>query len=122
MGKLPTPYRAFKTAWVSKAARKAGIDAAELASAVSQAAAGLADDLGGGVYKKRLSNNQHRSILLAKGKARWVFAFLFAKQDRANIDDAELKAFRKLAALYAVKSDKDIATELVARELVEIYE
>jgi hypothetical protein len=45
------PVRAF---WFAKAARKAHITDDELCSAVSQVAIGQADDLGGGVYKKRL--------------------------------------------------------------------
>jgi hypothetical protein len=41
----------------------------------------------------------HRSIVLAKAGEYWVFAYLFAKKDRANIDDDKLLAFRKLAEL-----------------------
>jgi hypothetical protein len=48
------PVRDFKTSWFAKAARKAHITDDELSSAVSQVAIGQADDLGGGVYKKRL--------------------------------------------------------------------
>lgn len=120
MADPPTSPRAFKTAWFTRAARKAKIADAALARAIAQAIAGQADDLGGGVYKKRLSNNQVRSILLARGGDRWVYAYLFAKQDRANIDDAELRAFRKLAALYGAKTDAEIDAELAAGELMEI--
>lgn len=63
--------------------------------------AGQADDLGGGVFKKRLHDNDYRSIIVAKGGDYWVYEYLFAKQDRANIDAAELKAFRHLAKAYA---------------------
>ena len=42
---------------------------------------GQADDLGGGVFKKRLNDNMHRSIVLAKGGRHWVFAYLFAKKE-----------------------------------------
>jgi hypothetical protein len=52
--------------------------------------AGQADDLGGGVYKKRLSKNQYRSIIVARGGRYWVYEYLFAKKDRANIEDEEL--------------------------------
>lgn len=120
MADPPPSPRTFKTAWFARAARKAKIADAALARAIAQAIAGQADDLGGGVYKKRLSNNQVRSILLARGGDRWVYAYLFAKQDRANIDDAELRAFRKLAALYGAKTDAEIDAELAAGELMEI--
>ncbi len=61
---------------------------------------GQADDLGGGVFKKRLDKNRRRSIILAKGGMHWVFEYLFAKKDRDNIDDKELAGFRKLAKAY----------------------
>lgn len=64
------------------------------------------DDLGGGVFKKRLNDNRHRSIIIARHDAFWVFVYLFAKQ--ANIETDELEAFRKLAALYRPKSEADI--------------
>ncbi len=54
---------------------------------------GKADDLGGGVFKKRLDRNRHRSIILAKGRHYWVYAYLFAKKDRSNIDESELARF-----------------------------
>jgi len=112
--------RVFKTAWFTKAAKKALIKDSELCAAVAAAMAGQADDLGGGVFKKRLDKNRSRSIILAKGRRYWVYAYLFAKKDRANIDDDELKAFRKLADLYADKTDVEIDKELEARVMVEI--
>ena len=112
--------RVFKTAWFSKAAKKARITDDELCSAIRQVMLGQADDLGGGVFKKRLSKNMYRSLVLAKGLHYWVYAYLFAKKDRANIDDDELASFRALAALYAQKSDADLAKEVQFNELVEI--
>lgn len=56
-----------------------------LCKAIAQVVAGQADDLGGGVFKKRLSGNRYRSIILARGRNYWVYQYLFAKQDRANI-------------------------------------
>ena len=112
--------RVFKTAWFTKAAKKALIRDSELCAAVAAAMAGQADDLGGGVFKKRLDKNRSRSIILAKGRGYWVYAYLFAKKDRANIDDDELKAFRKLADLYAEKTDVEIDRELEAKVIVEI--
>jgi len=73
MNEEPVPVgRVFKTAWFAKAARKAKIADAELCSAIWQAMRGLADDLGGGVYKKRLDKNRSRSIILAKGGRFWI--------------------------------------------------
>ena len=61
------PSRVFKTAWFTRAARKARIGDGELCVAIQQVMAGQADDLGGGVFKKRLNDNLHRSIIVAKG-------------------------------------------------------
>ena len=112
--------RAFKTAWFAKAARKALIDDEELCEAIAEVRKGQADDLGGGVFKKRLDKNRRRSIIVAKGRRYWVYAYLFAKKDRTNIEDDELKAFRKLSDVYAAKTDVEIEKELKAKELVEI--
>lgn len=112
--------RSFKTAWFSKAARKARIADDELCAAIREVMLGQADDLGGGVFKKRLNKNRHRSIVLARERRYWVYAYLFAKKDRANIDDDELAAFRALADLYAAKNDAAIDKELRIGALVEI--
>ncbi len=112
--------RVFKTRWFAKVAKKARIDDDELCEAIAEVMKGQADDLGGGVFKKRLNKNMHRSIVLARGRTYWVYAYLFAKKDRDNIDDDELRAFRDLADLYAAKTDAEITIELAAKELMEI--
>ena len=68
MSKKPLT-RAFKTAWFSKAARKARIGDPALLAAIREVIQGQADYLGGGVFKKRLNKNMHRSIVLGKGQA-----------------------------------------------------
>jgi hypothetical protein len=50
----------------------------------------------------------------------WVFAYLFAKKDRANISDKELAAFRRLADLYRQKPLADVEKEVKISELQEI--
>ena len=112
--------RVFKTAWFSKAAKKAHIADEELCSAIQRVMLGQADDLGGGVFKKRLNRNMYRSIIVAKGGRYWIYVYLFAKKDRANIHDDELVNFRGVADLYARKTEADIAKEMQLRELAEI--
>lgn len=112
--------RAFKTAWFRKAARKARITDDELCEAIREVMKGQADDLGGGVFKKRLSKNMHRSIVLAKGGRYWIYEYLFAKRDRANIEDDELEDFRTLAKVYATLSDEQVARLLKDKDLTEI--
>lgn len=120
MNVLPVHSRVFKTAWFSRAARKARIHDDELCAAIGAVMRGQADDLGGGVFKKRLDQNRQRSIIVAKGRRYWVYAYLFAKQDRANITGDELAGFRALADLYAQKVDAEIERELMMKELTEI--
>ncbi len=112
--------RTFKTAWFAKAARKARISDADLCRAIAQVASGQADDLGGGVFKKRLNDNRHRSIILTKSGRFWVYEYLFAKKDRANIEDNELAEFRKLAKAYAGLTDPQIGELLSDGDFVEI--
>lgn len=112
--------RVFKTARFGKDAKKARISDLELCKAMSQVIAGQADDLGGGVFKKRLNDNMHRSIVLAKGVGYWVYEYLFAKKDRDNIEDDELLAFRLLAKSYAGLTDSQIAQLISVKHFLEI--
>jgi hypothetical protein len=114
------PARAFKSAGFSKAARKVGIRDKALCKAVAQVMAGQADDLGGGVFKKRLHDNAYRSIILAKGRDYWVYEYLFAKKDRANIDPMELKGFRQLAKAYAGLTAAQVEALLADKDWIEI--
>jgi len=86
--------RTFKTAWFSRAARKARM--------------------------KRLNKNMHRSIILAKGRRYWIYEYLFAKKDRENIEDDELKDFRTLAKSHATLNEEQIARLLGDKDLTEI--
>jgi hypothetical protein len=116
----PSSSRVFKTAWFSKAARKGRIKDEELCTAIAEVMKGQAVDLGGGVFKKRLNNNEHRSIILAKGQRYWVYEYLFAKKDRDNIEDDELRAFRALAKGYADLMPKQLEVLLIDGDLIEI--
>jgi hypothetical protein len=112
--------RVFKTAWFSRAARKANLTDEELCASMRQVMLGQTIDLGGGVFKKRLDKNRSRSIIVAKSRRYWIYAYLFAKKDKANIGRDELMEFRDLADLYERKTDSDIAKEVQLNELVEI--
>lgn len=112
--------RIFKTAWFNKAAKKAHISDDDLCLAMRQVIQGQVDDLGGGVFKKRLSDNNYRSIILTKSGKFWIYTYLFAKKDRQNIDVAELAEFKKLAKLYNRQPDSIIDTEIKNGDLLEI--
>jgi hypothetical protein len=76
--------------------------------------------LGGGVFKKRLGKNQYRSIILARAGHFWVYEYLFAKQDRANIEDDELAGFRRLVKAYASLTTQQVNELLRNRNWMEI--
>ena len=81
---------------------------------------GQVDDLGGGVFKKRLNDNMHRSIILAKGGQFWVYQYLFAKKDLDNIATDELVAFRTLAKSYETLTDEQVKSLLQTKDFMEI--
>lgn len=112
--------RVFKTRWFAKECAKAKITDSELCIAFEQILKGQVIDLGGGVFKKRLNENQHRCIILGKGIKNWIYIYLFAKSDRDNIKDDELSFFRKHADHYGKEKEKAIEKELATGELLEI--
>lgn len=68
---------------------------------------GLVDaDLGGGLFKKRVArpgggkSGGYRTILAADLRDRWVFLHGFAKSERDDLDDAEVRDWKRVAQLY----------------------
>lgn len=117
----PKPFnRVFKTAWFEKAARKASISDKELCEAIREVQDGKCDDLGGGVFKKRLNKNAHRALVLAKGGRWWIYAYIFAKKDQANISPNELLVFKKIAEIYRTLDENSINRSVTAKDLMEI--
>jgi hypothetical protein len=112
--------RFFKTAWFSKAAKKSHISDDELCAAIRQVMLGQADDLGGGVFKKRLSKNMYRSIIIARGGRYWVYEYLFAKKDRDNIEEVQLNDFRKLAKVYGILTEQQVEELTQHKDWIEI--
>lgn len=121
MKNLPKLARVFKTVLFAKSARKARIFHEELCRAVVEVMNGqYAADLGGGVYKKRLNKNMHRSIILAKCGNRWVYEYLFAKNERDNIDDDEEQGYKFLAKSYAKLTVAQLDELIAGARLLEI--
>jgi len=112
--------RVFKTALFSKKAKKAQIKDDELCMTIKEVMRGQAVDLGGGVFKKRLNENRHRSIILAKGGKNWIYQYLFAKKDRENIGNDELEDFKKLAKAYEALTGQQIERLVKDGDFVEI--
>lgn len=120
MPNFPTIPRAFKTKRFSKSASQALLTEMDLCTAFCEVLAGQADDLGGGVYKKRINKNEQRSILLAKGGQYWIYQHLFSKKNTANISQTELKSFKQLAKIYEKLTHDQLSQLINSKDLQEI--
>jgi hypothetical protein len=123
----PTPARVLKTRTFARWAKRAGLGDSELAGAVSEMKEGLVDArLGGGVFKKRVAkrgqgkSGGYRVVLASNLGDRWVFMFGFAKNERDNIDEKELKLIKSLAAVFLSMDEQMVKRAIAAGELVEI--
>lgn len=113
--------RIFKTKWFNREAHSHAINDEELCCAIKAALNGQVDNLGGGVFKKRLNQNRDRAIILAKGGEHWFYTFLYAKQDMSTISYRELAGFRELAKHYANLADDKLIALIRNKELVEVF-
>ena len=119
--------RVFKTRVFSRWAKREGLAHRELCDAVAEMQQGLTDArLGGSVVKKRVARagqgkrGSYRTILATNLRDRWFFMFGFAKNERDNIDEDELKMLKQLAAAFLGMDDSAIAEAKKRSELVEI--
>lgn len=112
--------RVFKAKRFARDARKAGITDADLCDVIAEVAKGQADDLGGGVLKKRLGGNDYRAIILTKSRDHWIYQYLYSKQDVKSIRKDELYGFRLLAESYMNVDQNKMRRLLSDGDLVEI--
>ena len=119
--------RIFKNTWFTRFADKEGITDGELIDTVNQLEAGQPDtDLGGGVYKMRLAHpgegksGGYRVIVFFKSEERTFYEYSFAKSDRGNINERQLRNFKKRAKNYLSMTDEQIRDFLRKRDLTEV--
>lgn len=119
--------RVFRTRTFTRWMAKAGLTDEALCEAVAEMGQGLVDaDLGGHVVKKRVElpgqgkRGGARTIVATKLAERWFFLYGFGKNERANIDQDELKVFREMAKELLGFDDRQLATALMAGEIVEV--
>ena len=117
----------FMTKPFARFAADEGIADRELRDAVERARKGLIDaDLGGGVIKQRVARGGQgksrgfRTIILFRQAEKAFFAYGFAKSDRANISQDELKAFRKLADILLNLEGAALAAAMKNGTITEI--
>ncbi len=118
--------RLFKTRMFNKWAVKESLTDAVLQAAVKELTQGIADALGGHVYKKRVAlpgrgkRGGARTLLAYKREDKVFFIYGFSKGQTANIKDDELKALRLLAKQLLGYSDKGLEKAVKAGELIEV--
>lgn len=118
----------FKTKALARFARQNRIPDASLVAAVERATRGLIDaDLGGRIIKQRVARAGEGKrggfrLLIGFGSERSVFLFGFAKNERENIDDAELTTLREIAASFLTASDAKLEQALKDGTLTEVQD
>jgi hypothetical protein len=117
--------RFFKTRWFHRWAAKEGLSDAVLRVAAAELERGLADALGGYVYKKRIAlpgrgkRGGARTLIAYRSGQAVLFMYGFPKNERANIESDELKALRLLAKELLGYSEQGLAKAVEAGELIE---
>ena len=117
----------YKTKWFHRWAAREGLTDTALQAAVMEMANGLADALGGHVYKKRIGlpgrgkRGGARTLIAFRRGERAVFLYGYPKNERASISNRELEALRLLAAELLSYNDQDIEKAISAGELIEVH-
>ena len=111
--------RIFKNTWFTRFAKREKISDDALCKAITEAERGVvAADLGGHVIKQRVArpgqgkSGGYRTIVIFQQGDKSFFVYGFAKSDRANIDKAELEAFRQ-AAVHLLALDEEQLDKLL---------
>ncbi|MBI1995858.1 MAG: type II toxin-antitoxin system RelE/ParE family toxin [Deltaproteobacteria bacterium] len=118
----------YKTRSFARWMKREGLADRDLCDAVVEMQKGLIDArLGGGLIKKRVARSGHgkrggyRVILASNLGDRWVFMFGFAKNERDNVDDEELRLMKRLASAFLEMDDRMLRQALTSGEILEIY-
>src|SRR6266566_890698 len=116
----------YKTKWFHRWAAKEGLNATVLSAAVAELEQGLADALGGYMYKKRVAlpgrgkRGGARTLVAFRRGSSAFFIYGYPKNERANVTDRELGALRLLAKELLGYSEQQLATAIKAGELFEV--
>jgi len=118
----------YKTRSFARWVKREGLADRDLCDAVVEMQKGLIDArLGGGLIKKRVARSGHgkrggyRVILASNLGDRWVFMFGFAKNERDNVDDNELRLMKRLASAFLEMDDRMLRQALTSGEILEIH-
>lgn len=117
----------YKTRTFARWMKREGLVDQDLRDAIMEMQTGLVDArLGGGLVKKRVARpgqgkrGGYRVLLTSNFGERWVFMFGFAKNERGNIDDEELRLMKRIASTFLGMNEAVLRGALTAGELMEI--
>jgi len=119
--------QAFKTRSFARWAKGEGLDDEALAAAVAEMEQGLIDaHLGGQVVKKRVAlagrgkRGGARTLVAFRRDDKAFFVYGFAKNERSNISEDEIKALKMLAKELLNYPLAALTKAIEAGELIEI--
>jgi len=119
--------RIFKNTWFDRFADKEGITDEDLRNAADRLEGDQSDaNLGGGVYKVRVArpgegkSGGYRVIVFFRSGKQTFYHYAYPKSSRDNIDQRELRFFKKMAKVKLAMTDSELAVAINAGELIEI--
>ena len=116
----------YKNKEFHKWAKKEGLNDAQLLKALDEMERGLVEaDLGGNIFKKRVSLGQGkrggaRTLLAYRKGDKAFFIYGFAKNARANIKDIELKSLKVYTKLLLGFGEKELRKAIKEKALIQI--
>jgi len=118
--------RIFKNTRFTSFASKEGISDSELREAVNLLKAKQTVDLGGNVYKVCVARSgegksgSYRIIVLFRSGDKTFYVYGFAKSERGNISEKELRKYKKLAKDYFSMNVDQLEEMIKDDQLIEL--
>ncbi|MCP3929341.1 MAG: type II toxin-antitoxin system RelE/ParE family toxin [Bacteroidetes bacterium] len=119
--------RKLCTKWFMKWARKANLNEPNLLDAIDNLEKGLSvAELGGNLFKIRVKragkgkSSGFRTIVIYKKEEKAIFLYGFSKNEKSNIDKAELQYFKKLGSDLLALDAKQITNSTKKQILFDL--
>ena len=119
--------RKLTTKWFKKWAEKVNLSSFNLLESIDNLEKGLsAVDLGGGLFKIRVKRDGKgksagfRTIVVYKKEEKVIFLYGFSKNEKSNINKAELQYFKKLGKDMLALETKQILDSIEKHILFDL--
>jgi hypothetical protein len=120
--------KVFKTRDFARFARREKIDDDALCEAIARAERGIVDaELGANLIKQRIPrkgqgrSGGYRTIIAYRQSDCAFFVYGFAKNERENIEDAELEAIKITAGKLMSMLPTTLAEALTTKKVLEVF-